>query len=216
MAFPVPTVGSSSAGSNPITIPARTAGDLIVLLMAAGSTIASNPNAKFSSVAAVDGVSWNLIGHLTGAATFTDYVSAYYLFAGSTAASSTIAVGNGTSWYLEQSAYAVVVTGAHASTPPEWAAIAGLDPPNLDPVGWGTEDTLWLAHMANFSGTPAGPSGFTNIGSGANGRLGYLNSATSSLNPSAFTGGSAGSVSTIAIRPAAVAASNPSRMLQFF
>lgn len=57
--------------------------------------------------------------------------------------------------------YAVYrITGAHASTAPESAVnplvgstSANPNPPSLDPSGWGTEDTLWVAAYVVISNT---------------------------------------------------------------
>ena len=61
----------------------------------------------------------------------------------------------------------VRITGAHLSTPPEvGTASSGTsttpDPPSLDPAGWATEQSLWIA-MAGITGalaSPTVPSGF--------------------------------------------------------
>jgi len=45
--------------------------------------------------------------------------------------------------------YVWLIDDWHGTTPPEAAAATGVnthpDSPNLDPSGWGTEDTLWIA-----------------------------------------------------------------------
>ncbi len=67
------------------------------------------------------------------------------------------------------------ISGAHATTPPEAGAgsltqtIFAADIPALDPAGWGTQDTLWIAvggcgetsTAGSFTGITAGPTNYT-------------------------------------------------------
>jgi len=95
-------------------------------------------------------------------------------------------------------------------------ASANPDPPNLDPVNWATEDTLWIAAIAvdtsrTISVYPLADLNTADVSGGANGAtLGVCmaDSAVSSLNPSTYTiSASDDWVSvTIAVRPAAAAA----------
>lgn len=65
---------------------------------------------------------------------------------------------------------AILIRGAHATSAPEIsagvnAATANPDPDNLDPAGWTTENTLWIAAMVNDDGVgtvavTAGPTNF--------------------------------------------------------
>jgi hypothetical protein len=95
--------------------------------------------------------------------------------------------------------------GSSTSTP---------DPPNLDPAGWGTENTLWISYVAGgtYASTTTYPSNYTNgthtvAGSGTTGasasssRRDYT---ASSENPGSYTMSSTtdGVPFTIAVRPA--------------
>jgi hypothetical protein len=92
------------------------------------------------------------------------------------------------------------------------------DPPNLDPAGWGTEDTLWMAFCGANSGNDdvsTWPTSYTATGSifaGLSGRptMGYgqRELAAASEDPSAFsfTAAQINVAMTVAIRPAAAAA----------
>lgn len=199
-----------------VTIPARNAGDLVVVFFGSfNTTAAANP--KVSLVGALNGVAWNVLGSAAGNSTNVDYVSAFYLWAGTTAASSAVTATGGSGWSFDTASHGVVISGAHASTPPEFASATGLDPPNLDPAGWGVEDTLWLAYTCHFSSVTSGdPAGFTNLGGSGGSRISYQNNATSAVDPGTFTGGTGSSAATVAIRPAAVPATSTARMLQFF
>lgn len=86
------------------------------------------------------------------------------------------------------------------------------DPPSVDPLNWGTEDTLWLAACAvdrsrTISAFPLIDHQTADVSGGNNGQtLGVCtaNSATSSLNPSTFTISASDDWAcvTIAVRPA--------------
>ena len=100
---------------------------------------------------------------------------------------------------------------AAATTAP--GASTNPDPPNLDPAGWATEKTLWLALAGNDGNVAitAGPSGYfyfrndrVAAASGAGIAVAWLESEAASEDPGVFTMGSEQwAAGTIAIRPAA-------------
>jgi hypothetical protein len=117
--------------------------------------------------------------------------------------------------------YRISSSSWHGTTPPEISTAATGDsnspnPSSLDPSGWGTEDTLWIAAagIANDPGTSGYPSSYTNgvetqgEGSGDDCQLNSARraNATDSENPGSFDLGGSGSepwvAFTIAVRPA--------------
>ena len=110
----------------------------------------------------------------------------------------------------------------HGTTIPEAAAATGIDganpdPPNLDPAGWGTEDTLWVAFCGNDDPVSAYPTSYTdnqftdNTGttfSDANIAMATRNLAAAAEDPGTFTQSPVGNWVgiTVAVRPAAAAA----------
>jgi len=100
---------------------------------------------------------------------------------------------------------AAVTTAPGASTNP--------DPPNLDPAGWATEKTLWIALAGNDGNVAitAGPSGYfyfrndrVAAATGAGIAVAWIESEAASENPGVFTMASENwGAGTIAIRPAA-------------
>lgn len=93
------------------------------------------------------------------------------------------------------------VRGAHTTTAPEvstgvGAATANADPDSLNPSGWDTEHTLWIAAMVNDGNVAvtAGPSGYFDFGntrwanaSGAGVATAFKHSSAASEDPGAFT-----------------------------
>jgi hypothetical protein len=227
MAFPTFTsIGGNSGGSNgtshTVTIPARTAGELLVLLFATDGNPTITP-------ASVDSVSWNDILRNTGAnpqpRTGNSVVRSrvMYLFAGSTAAQSTISVSLGST---EAAAWRVFCfTGAHDTTPPEEEGTAGAaslnpNPPANNPSAWDTEDTFWLIYATHddgadtFSAFPTANDNNEDRSTGAGGvGLGTCThtAAVSSYDPGSFTISSTEDYTTgvIAIRPAPAAVWTP-------
>lgn len=76
--------------------------------------------------------------------------------------------GNDSAFFL------LSIAGAHASTPPEGGTIANgtsaaADPGSLNPGGWGTEDTLWIAvcgvgevsTTGSWTGAASAPANYT-------------------------------------------------------
>lgn len=197
MAYPVVADRASLSGSSgtlSIGIPARTAGDrlLIVLEVDAGGTA--------PSLNAVDGVSWTSVGTQAGSGSTTGYFRVYYLTVGSSGGSTSIS-GTGPANFT--SGFCYLITGADSGTAPEVAFTTGVNPALLDPAGWGTEDTLWIAACYRFTaGATSYPTGYTAVDSASFMRVGWKNSTASSEDPAAFSGGSGnGTCATIAIRP---------------
>lgn len=99
-----------------------------------------------------------------------------------------------------------VSAGGASSTP---------DPPNLDPLNWATEDTLWIATcMVDTSRTisvyPLADNNTADVSGGAGGAtlgLCTLNDAVSSKDPGTFTISTSDDwgAATVAVRPAAAA-----------
>ncbi len=116
------------------------------------------------------------------------------------------------------------ITGWHGTTAPEANSFGATsdapDPPDLNPAGWGTEDTLWIAWFGKDakSGVATGyPTGFDdNQATGENASAGGPTWAycsreenAASKNPATFACGSEQHVvATIAIRPAAAGGAN--------
>ena len=114
----------------------------------------------------------------------------------------------------------VIFSDWHGATPPELAAATGTsgnaDPPNLDPSGWGTEDTAWIAYFGadnsvSVTGYPTDYAG-NQHGDNTIGTDGVTHGfATRQLtggsdNPGTFANGSAPwRAYTVAVRPAAAA-----------
>jgi hypothetical protein len=108
------------------------------------------------------------------------------------------------------------ITGAHTSTGPELSSIitgstATANPPSLDPVNWGTENTLWVAAYSdsNSTGPSSYPTSYTNGASvntfvGPNFSFAVRKLAAASEDPGTFGLSTASSwrASTLAIRPA--------------
>lgn len=100
------------------------------------------------------------------------------------------------------------------------------NPANLDPTGWGTENTLWIAYAggssyASVTSYPANMAGgahnLSNTGiAGASVSSAWQNSATASLNPGTFTMGTTtdGVAYTIAIRPSGYAMMGSNKVVQ--
>jgi len=212
MSFPAIATHADSTltgSSGTLNIPARSAGDIILLL----SPIWGGSGAKDHTLGALNGVSWSLLGSVAGITSATEYLIAYYLRAGSSGSATTVSVSVGGSWNLD-AATVLDITGAHSTTAPEGSFTTGLDPGSLNPSGWGTEDTLWIAACARFNTAPTGgPSGYTNSLSTTVLRVDYKTVNAASEDPGTFTGGTGnGSVATLAIRPIAAAVVTPPKV----
>lgn len=112
------------------------------------------------------------------------------------------------------------IKGHHATSDPEAATSTNVlnsnpDPPNLDPAGWSTEDTLWLACFCSppvdITGYPANYTNGVETDSNGAGAAGTKvtvgsarrNNAVAAENPGIFTPTISNWVAaTIAIRPA--------------
>lgn len=112
-------------------------------------------------------------------------------------------------------AFVLHIQGWHGTTPPELARVNGdgsnPDPPNLDPVGWGTEETLWIAGQlqdqdANTVSVYPYPDN-QRLTADAQSQIAFSSDelATAAQDPGAFTLsiGTDREAFTIAIRPAA-------------
>jgi hypothetical protein len=199
-----PIVASTSSGtgggsSTAITIPAGSVGETIVVLFGVDGV----PTVTHT------GTGWTqtgLVGTQASGYVFTKIAS------GADTLTVNYSAAEVTGYYVYR------ITGAHASTPPEAAAVIGTsatpDPPNLAP-SWGAEDNLWVAGFALDDGTKTLSSYPTNYsdnqatvaGSTAGVRLGIATRElnASSENPGSFTVSASDSwvALTIAVRPAA-------------
>lgn len=186
----------TSANPGVINIPARTAGDLIMVVLEVDTGGAA------PTLGALNSVSWSNIGTQAGSAASTGYFRIYYLIAGSSGSATTVTYSPA----AFSTGFALDITGANSSTAPETAFVVSADPPSLDPAGWGTEDTLWIAACYRFTtAATANPSGYTAVNSNTWMRVGSKNSTASSEDPGAFTGGSGNATCvTIAVRPIGV------------
>lgn len=153
MTFPTATVStgiaqtSSATGNRNVTIPACTNGDLLLAVPV------SDGNPAFAGT-----LMSNMTSFVAKAANGTA-VTAQCLYR--------ICNGSESSpWVLnldasEAATVAMIQIPAatwHGTTPPEGVAWVNTDtanpnPPSLDPSGWGTEDTLWIAVTAYDLGT---------------------------------------------------------------
>lgn len=126
------------------------------------------------------------------------------------------------------SAIAIRISSAswHGTTPPEiTTGVTGSnttpDPDSLDPAGWGTEDTLWIAVMAFDDSAGSGtvdayPYASNNlkapgVSSAGNGAICTTESAVASIDPGTFTINPTDEwwAGTVAVRPAAGAGGHP-------
>jgi hypothetical protein len=118
------------------------------------------------------------------------------------------------------------ITGWHGTTVAEAATATGssttADPPNLDPAGWASEDTLWIACSGRDTGgaddddNTAHPTNYTAIhnvlagtnAGGVNLTSSRRDNAVSAENPGTYTGPTTEEwvAATVAIRPAAAGA----------
>jgi hypothetical protein len=122
----------------------------------------------------------------------------------------------------------------HGSTIPEAAfsaetATTAQDPPNLDPAGWGAEDTLWIAVAAGgetsltgtWTGIASAPASYTNFAASsiAGGdvigacqiAVAFRGNNVSAENPGSFTTDTSPEIeraATIAVRPVVVTNAN--------
>lgn len=164
MAFPtVQTTSSGNSGGNSsthtVTMPSGTAsGDLLIVFF-------SNDGTATASINATNYPGWS---SLTGGANETR-LSIFYKKL--TAAQGSIVVDTSAS---EGSAWVVYrITGHDVPTNPEVGTAAtgsstSPDPPDLNPAGWGTEDTLWIAVESSdssktCSGYPLAGNNVTNV-----------------------------------------------------
>jgi hypothetical protein len=153
MAFPTATVSqglaevSSSSGDRNVTVPTCAAGDLLIAVVSADG----NPN--FAGT-----LTTNMTSFVAKAANGTAVTAQCFY---------RICDGSETSpWVLNLDASEtgtvsfILIPAAtwHGTTVPEGVAWVNVDttnpdPPSLNPAGWGTEDTLWIAVVAYDLGT---------------------------------------------------------------
>lgn len=192
---------STNVTSHVATLPASiAAGELIIVIMAKDGVGTATIPASWVEIA--DGIDGALYQY---------YVA--YLFAAGGETSVTI-----TTTVAEHSnILALRITGAHASTPPEISAVVqgastAPDPGNLDPAGWGSEDTRWIALCVLDGGNPVTgyPANYpdNNLNVDAIISAAYIGLAARALtasaeNPGAFaiTTSDNWSAFTIAVRP---------------
>lgn len=206
------TAITTNSTSWSIAVPAHNSGDLLLLVLGTDGAPTIN------SISAVNGVSWtlNLINTANG--------TANKLYAAWLRATSTQATDINVTVALSATEQGIVrvwaITGAHASTAPAvGTVVTGTsttpDPPNLDPAGWATEDTMWFAVVStdaavSATGYPSNmdtATGFTDVSGGGNGaglHTCRASSAVSALNPNTFSLSASETwvAQTIAIRPA--------------
>jgi hypothetical protein len=175
-------------------------------------------------------------------AEFSSWSSGFTEF-GDFATTATLSIGCAYKWSTGSETGAVTVTstatqaghaamilmaipGAHATTIPEaggYTTVVGCDPGSLDPTGWATEDTLWIAAagcgesatIGSFTGISGAPTNYTDflatgisadVVGGIEGAVAFRSGlAAASEDPGAFsndTSSTRGAAITIAIRPA--------------
>jgi hypothetical protein len=207
VSYQTPTRGNTGGNVTTwtFTYPALVANDLLILVVGSdGAPTFSTLPAGWTEIKDEDGngaachamVAWKrAIGSETG--TFT--------------ATSSALEGGG--WQI------LCLRGAHVTDAPAIstgvsAATANPDPDLLDPAGWATEATLWIAAAVNDGNVAitAGPASYTNFindrwanTAGAGVATATRSNAVASENPGAFTMGAEDSRAfTIAVRPAPV------------
>lgn len=194
MAFPVvasSAVDSGTGTSHVIDIPARSAGDIVVLYYAG----AFSPGLPST----LGGVSW------TQLATAGDGTVWWLRAANSTGTTVMISGVSG-----DFASVAVRITGASSSIAPEIAsASSSSNPPALNPAAWGTEDTLWLTSSSStFNTVTAVPASYTQIANQSPGNpvvaVARRNNTVASEDPGAFTSDFTGFVTTIGVPPSNV------------
>lgn len=178
MAFPtIPTVAAgrvlSSLNTNPAgthTFPnlsslTKNSGDLLIAIVIIYD--GNSTNAEFSSW----GGGFTEFVDQAGTATM-GIGCAYKWSTGSETGTFTVVSADTSA--NDSACFLISIPGAHATTPPEGGAIANgtsaaADPASLNPAGWGTEDTLWIAvggcgetsTTGSFTGVAAAPTNYT-------------------------------------------------------
>lgn len=216
MAFPVVesvTQSTAAAGSSSInaSLPATVnSGDLLLLFVTHGTTSSSTLSGASGWTSLYDG-SLNIRGGYR----------AWAKVAAGTEGGGSVTVNASTSGRLTAQVFRVTgwygtLSGVETATSTS-NSTSSADCPSLNPSGWGTEDTLWLAvaHAATFiNGITGVPSGYSNevnteeAGGGTDSVTCTVRkqNAAASEDPGSFTGDNTSiswAVSTVAIRPAA-------------
>lgn len=180
MAFPtIPTVAggrilsvlATTTAGGTVTSPdlsslTKNAGDLLIAICIVYD--GNSTNAEFSS--------WggSFTEFVDQATTATMGIGCAYKWSdGTETGTFTVAVAGGAAG-SDAVFFLLSIEGAHASTPPEGGTIANgtaaaADPGSLNPAGWGTEDTLWIAvagsgetgTTGSFTGLAAAPTNYS-------------------------------------------------------
>ncbi len=218
MAFPVyqsntDTDFDTSVTSMPVNMPATVnSGDLLLAIEA------QRNNATFTAPLATP-TGWVALSSQQGGGS-AGYMRTWYKIADGTedggTATWTASIATTAAWSV------IRITSWHGTTPPEAATANGdatnANPPSLNPTGWDTEDTLWLALAGNvatgeITGFTAAPTNYINLhsnGASTGGSTCNIASSTRELaaaseDPGTFTPNSNRfwTAATVAVRPAA-------------
>lgn len=217
MAFPVyesatGTDFATSVTSMAVNMPATVnAGDLLIALVEVrnAGTWSTIPTG-WNNITTVSQAGGGSVGKLNG----------FYKIADGTEDGGTAtwvaSTGTSAAWLV------LKISSWHGTTPPEGTTASGdvtnANPPDFNPTGWDSEDTLWIAVAGNAAtgettGFTAAPTNYINlISNGASSGGATVNVASStrelaaaSENPGTFTPNSNRfwAAATIAVRPAA-------------
>lgn len=217
-----PTVASynkagAGTGTSDVTVSfTASVGDLVII--AAGISIASGTVAATGWTNIMSSVSiWLGISQTMSIM--------YRVIDGSEGGVATIP--RGSSCYMACVYYVISASTWDGTTPPEVAHTSmgggsNANPPSLNPSGWGTEDSLWVAgYFYRNQGTTGQPTAYpTNYTSNqldgyVGGSYGHMVLCSRELNaasedPGAFNNGaSGGHAFTVAVRPAAAGGGSP-------
>jgi len=217
MAFPqITTHAESQETTNQtthnVTLPSGIqAGDLLILI------VGTNNDNSVTIAWNAAGSGWVELGQ-EAIQNFEHKLAAAYKFAAGDAtdnADYTTTAGE------ESAAICLRITGAHASTPPEYtptefeSASTDANPPSLNPANWDVEDTLWIAIGSTTNGTltvstyPYAANNITSASAGTDGvrvAIATTENAAASNDPGNFVFSGTDTVggAQIAVRPAAV------------
>ena len=220
MAFPVWDTASATSGNTvanatatTITLPStRSAGVRLMIWLTLDGGVAATWPAGYTSVFAVlDGSSASV--HECRYRDWTGSENAAQGSGGSIQVTHANQMGSWVAAYVQAGTFDTGTAPAQATVT---TTSATPDPPSLDPAGWATEDTSWVASCGwdQTAGirtlSDPDPAGYTviqnsvgNSSQSTGTAVAFLNNAASSENPGAFTisGTATGVASTVAIRP---------------
>jgi len=231
MTFPtIPTVAASRVLSVLATAPSGThtspnlssltknSGDLLIAIVIIYD--GNSTNAEFSA--------WggSFTEFVDQATTVTMGIGAAYKWS-TGSESGTFTVTSADASTNDSAFFLLSIPGAHATTPPEGGTIANgtaaaADPGSLDPAGWDTEDTLWIAvagsgetsTTGSYTGIASAPANFTDyadsgisadVVGGVEGAVAFRQLTASSLDVGTFSvdlSNARNSALVIAVRPA--------------